>query len=172
MRLQISPVITPVIYYHLMHKDRYWSTWKSTRNNNVKHHTKHISLAKKFEQKTNIIGVTAHNDDFVYITVIFNIYIYTSTPCKKAITDIDKPNDEIYSIIEALVVNIHQRTQTEKTLLDNFSMPIRLRYLIKNSVFSVCVRWCISIATARMTPKIPPFHSLILGIHVLRCSDW
>ena len=126
-----------------MHKDQYGSMGKSTHHNNVKYNTstKYTSLAKnKLRQTTNTVCVTTHNDDFVYLTIIFNIDIYTSTPSKKAITDIDKSNDEIYSAIGALVVNIHQRTQTEKTLLDNFSIPVQLRYLIKNNVFSVCVR--------------------------------
>ena len=55
------------------------------------------------------------NDDFAHLTITFNIDIYTSTQSKKTVTDIGKSNDEIYGVIGAVVIDIHQRTQIAKT---------------------------------------------------------
>ena len=73
------------------------------------------SVIDKQAQTTNTISTTALSDDFIYWPIIFNIDIHTSKQPKKAITDIGKSNDEIYSVIGAVVIDIHQRRQTAKT---------------------------------------------------------
>ena len=45
-----------------------------------------------------------------------NSNIYESKQSKKAITDINESNGEIFGVISAVVIDIYQRTQTEKTL--------------------------------------------------------
>ena len=84
---------------------------------------------------------------------------------------INRPNGEIFNVIGAVVIDIHQRTQIEKTyFLSHTATKLTLQKL-SNNVFSVCVRGCVSITTAPMTIRISVFHSLILGIDVLACFD-
>ena len=45
-----------------------------------------------------------------------NSNIYEPKQSKKVVTDIDESNGEIFSVIDTLVIDIYQRTQTAKTL--------------------------------------------------------
>ena len=58
--------------------------------------------------------------DSVYFTIIFDIHVYQTKTSTKATTDINQSNIEIFSVIDTLVIDICQRTQTEKTLFDKF----------------------------------------------------
>ena len=64
--------------------------------------------------------LSQHSSDSVYFGIIFNIHIYKPKQSKTATTSINKSNSETLTVIGALIVNIYQRTQTEKTSLDNF----------------------------------------------------
>ena len=58
---------------------------------------------------------------------------------KKGITDIDKSKDEIFSAIPALVVDIYQRTQTEKTLFFiKYSKETTIKKIYQTTFFSLC----------------------------------
>ena len=45
-----------------------------------------------------------------------NSNIYEPKQSKKVVTDIDESNGEIFSVIDTLVIDMYQWTQTEKTL--------------------------------------------------------
>ena len=64
--------------------------------------------------------ITTHIYDSVYFGIIFDIDIYEPKQSKTATTSINKSNNETFTVIGTLVVDIYQRTQTEKTLLVNF----------------------------------------------------
>ena len=66
--------------------------------------------------RTNGIFITTHKYDSVHFATLFNINIYDAKQSKKAITDMDESKCEISSIVAALVIDIYQRTQTEKKL--------------------------------------------------------
>ena len=124
----------------------------------------------KQTQKPKRIFTTEHNYDSVYFAIIFNIDIYKSKQSKTSIPSINEWNSEIFNVIGAVVIDIHQRTKTEKTLsLSNIVTKVALEKNCQTTFFSVCVRWCISITTASMTLNVSRFHSLILGIDAL---DW
>ena len=63
------------------------------------------------------IFTTSHSNEFVYLPITFDIHIYISKQSKRETTSINKPNGEIFNVIGAVVIDIHQRTQTAKTLL-------------------------------------------------------
>ena len=75
---------------------------------------------QKFWQTTNRLFITTHNYNSVYFVIIFDIDVYGSKKSKRATTNINKSSGEIFDVIDALVVDTYQRTQTEKTLFDNF----------------------------------------------------
>ena len=85
--------------------------------------------------KTNTLSITTHNCDSVYFGIIFDIDIFNPKQSKTAITSINKSNSETFTVIGALVVDICQRTQTEKTLLDNFLNGCLPAVFDKHNVF-------------------------------------
>ena len=66
-----------------------------------------------------LILVTAHvhNDDSVYLDIIFNIDIYKRKQSKTAVSSINESNGEISTVIGGVVIDTHQETQTEKRSL-------------------------------------------------------
>ena len=82
-------------------------------------HTKYNAMANNHKQKFKQT-TTTHNNDSVYFVIISNIDIYKSKQSKIAITYVNKSNREIFTVIGALVIDIHQQTQTGKTLFDHF----------------------------------------------------
>ena len=56
----------------------------------------------------------------VYFVIIFDIDIHGSKQSKTSIPSINEWKSEIFSVIDAVVIDIHQPTQTEKWLFDNF----------------------------------------------------
>ena len=99
------------------------------------------ATANKQQQTTTWIFITTHNnyDSNTYFSVIFNIDVYEPKQSKEAITDIDESNTEIFSFMAALVIDIYQRTQTEKTLfLSNTARKQPLKKFIKQRFLSLC----------------------------------
>ena len=90
-------------------------------------------------QKPNRIFITAHNYDLIYFAIIFNIDTYTSKQSKREITDVAKSNSEIFNIIGAVVIDTHQRTQTEKTLFFiKYRIETCMKKIGKQRFFSLC----------------------------------
>ena len=58
-----------------------------------------------------------HNDDSVYLDIILNIDIYKWKQSKKPPSTINESNTEISTIVGAVIIDTHQRTQTEKRCL-------------------------------------------------------
>ena len=71
-------------------------------------------------EKTNRLSITTHRSDSAYFGIIFDIDIYHAKQSKTATTSINQSNPETFAVIGALVIDIYQRTQTEKTFLDSF----------------------------------------------------
>ena len=74
-------------------------------------YTKYNSTKK---QQMKYLSQLKH--DSVYFAILFSINIYDPKQSKKAITGIDESKCEIFSFVAGLVIDIYQRTQTEKTL--------------------------------------------------------
>ena len=53
----------------------------------------------------------------VYLDIIFNIDIYKWKQAKKALSSINESNTEIFTVVGAVVIDTHERTQTEKRCL-------------------------------------------------------
>ena len=70
----------------------------------------------------------------------------------------------------AFVVDIYQRTQTEKTFLSSTATQQALEKM-SNSVFLVYVCSSISVTIASVVLKISPFDSLMLVVALLDCFD-
>ena len=85
--------------------------------------TKYNAIDKP-AQTRNTIFPTAHNYDSVYFAIIFNIDIYTSKQTKRAITNTSKSNGEISNVIDAVVMDMYKRTQTEKNCFYQIQQPI------------------------------------------------
>ena len=79
---------------------------------------------------------------FSSLYFIMCINIYQSKQCKASISSGNEQNREIFSVIGAVVIDIHQRTQTEKTLsFVKHSTRTGIEKIVKSSsVFSVRVR--------------------------------
>ena len=98
-----------------------------------------MNATYKQAQTPNRIFTTAHNYDCVCFAIIFNIDIYTSKQSKRAIRDITKSNGKIFNVISAVVIDMHKRTQTEKTLfLSNTATKLTLKKIVKQRFFSLC----------------------------------
>ena len=120
-------------------------------------------------QTTNIIFITTLKYDSVHFAILFNINIYDPKQSKKAITDIDESNCEIFSLVAALVIDIYQRTQTEKTLfLSNTARKQPLKKFIKQRFLGLCSLTYINNKVS-MTPKISQF---ALSIPVVAVVDF
>ena len=90
----------------------------------------------------SVIFVTehVHNDDSVYLDIIFEIDIYKWKQSKRALTSINESNGEISTIIGAVVIDTHQPTQTEKCcFLQNTAMKIAMKKIIKQRFFKLCL---------------------------------
>ena len=114
------------------------------------------------QPQTNRIFITVQNDDCVYFGIIYDIDIHWPKQSKKATISINEANAEISNLIGAVVIDIHQRTQIEKPLFDNFFHCNFHCSILKKTTFSVCVASCISITTAPTTVESSLFDSLIL----------
>ena len=75
---------------------------------------------ENFGKQTDTLFITTHSDDSVYFAIIFNIDIYESKQSTTSISSVNEWNHETFSVIGAVVIDIYQRTQTAKTLFDDF----------------------------------------------------
>ena len=109
--------------------------------------TQYNTTDKQAQNPTEYIFTTAaaHSDDLVYLAITFNIDLYTAIQSKIATTSINKPNGEILNVISAVVIDIHQRTQTEKRLFFiKYSNETGIEKIAKQRFFSLCSLMCIN----------------------------
>ena len=99
--------------------------------------TKYNSMANN--DKHDIEYITAHSDDFAYSAITFNIDIYQSKQSKTSIPSINQQNPASFSVTGAVVIDAHQRTQTEKrSFLSNTARKQPLKKDIKQRFCSLC----------------------------------
>ena len=74
----------------------------------------------------------------IFITCQFNINIYNQKQFTRAIIGVNKLNTKIFNVIDVVVIDIHQQTQTTNDFCQIREGKQRLKKIITQHFFSLC----------------------------------